>query len=189
MKQEIQSTRAHRLLAPRPVCLLTTRYKGQVNVMTIGWVCPISLDPPLVVMAVHPMHYTHDMLTRSEECVVNIPGRRLGEQVIECGTKSGKDTDKLADTGLHLESGHRVDAPWIEECLAHLECAIVDRVRPGDHTLFIAQVVGAWVEEEAFDQVWLAPEDNEELTPLCHLGGSSFCLVGNKLTLPPDGED
>ncbi len=183
MKKEVRLAQAHRLLAPRPVCLLTTRYKGQVNVMTIAWVCPVSLDPPYVMMAIHPSSYSHDMLKRSEECVLNIPGRPLGEQALKCGTVSGQDVDKIKTTGLHLESGHRVEAPWLSECLAHLECATVDVVMPGDHSLFIAEIVGAWVEEEAFSDVWLAPEENEELLPIHHLGGNRFCLMGKRLEL------
>lgn len=184
MKREIPCAQAHRLLSPRPVCLLTTRYKGQVNVMTIAWICPISLAPPLVAMAIHPSRYTHDMLERSEQCVINIPGRPLAEQVLTCGALSGADANKIEITGLTLESGHRVEVPWIDECLAHLECAVEDLLTPGDHTLFIAQVVGAWAEEEAFDEVWLTPEDTEELLPLHHLGSKHFCLMGKRIAVP-----
>ncbi|HUV93783.1 MAG TPA: flavin reductase family protein [Anaerolineae bacterium] len=183
MKKEVPLTKVHRLLAPRPVCLLTTQYKGQVNVMTIAWVCPVSLEPPLVIMAIHPSRYTHGMLERSEACVLNIPGRPLAEQLLRCGTSSGKDVDKIATFGLTLESGHRVEAPWIAECLAHLECVVVDLLTPGDHTLFVTEVVGGWAEEEAFDSVWIAPEENEELLPVHHLGAERFCLMGKRLLL------
>lgn len=184
MKTEIPLAQVHRLLAARPTCLLTTRYKGQVNVMAIAWVCPVSLAPPLVVLAIHRSCYTHDMLRRSEEAVLNIPGRPLAEQVLQCGTLSGEDVDKVEATGLTLESGQRVEVPWVDECLAHLECVVVDMLAPGDHTLFIAQVLGAWAEEEAFDDVWLQPQDNEELLTLHHLGGKRFCLMGRSILMP-----
>lgn len=180
MKREVALDQAHRLLAGRPTCLLTTRYKGQINVMTIAWASPVSLGPPLVVLAIHPARYSHDMLLRSEELVLNIPGRPLAEQVVQIGSVSGRDEDKLILTGLTLESGRRVEVPWIEECLAHLECAVVDHLAPGDHTLFVVEVVGAWVEEEAFDERWLVPEENEELSPLIHLGGRQFGLFGKQ---------
>lgn len=181
MKEEIGLTYAHRLLAPRPACLLTTRYKGQANVMTVSWLSPVSLEPPLVALAVHPATYTHDMLRRSEECVLNIPGRALAEQVLHCGTVSGQQEDKLAHLKLDLESGRRVEAPWIVACLAHLECILVDRIQPGDHSLFVAEIVGAWAETEAFAETWLGPQDNEELHPLCHLGDSTFALLGQRI--------
>ena len=71
-----------------------------------------------------------------------------------------------------------MDAPWIDRCLAHLECIIVDRVQPGDHVLYIAQIVGAWAEEEAFAQTWIVPAAAEELAPLHHLGGETFASLG-----------
>ncbi|OGO06586.1 MAG: hypothetical protein A2Y73_04710 [Chloroflexi bacterium RBG_13_56_8] len=183
MKVEIPLAQAHRLLAGRPTCLLTTQYKGQVNVMTIVLVCPISFEPPLVMMAVHPSRYTHDLLARGEEAVLNIPGRPLAEHVMRCGTESGGDVDKIEITGLTLDAGRRVDVPWIVECLAHIECAVVDILVPGDHTLFITQVMGAWAEEEAFNEIWLQPEDNEELLPLYHLGGRTFGLMGKTIRM------
>jgi flavin reductase (DIM6/NTAB) family NADH-FMN oxidoreductase RutF len=189
MKQELPLGQAHRLLSPRPVALLTVRYKGQVNVMTIAWTCPISLTPPLVMMAIHPSRYTHDMLKRSEECVLNIPGRPLLEQVVKCGSVSGAEGDKVQIAGLRLESARRVEAPWIDQCLAHIECHVVDMWMPGDHALFVAEVVGAWAEGDAFDGVWLAPADTEELQPLYHLGGDRFCLIGAKLRYPEESPE
>ena len=188
MKQEIAIGVAHRLLSGRPTCLLTTQYHGQVNVMAIAWASPISLEPPLLALAVHPSSYTHDLLPRSEEFVLNIPGRPLAEQVMQIGSVSGQDEDKIQLTGLALESGRRVEAPWIDECLAHLECVVIDRLAPGDHTVFVAEVIGAWVAEEAFDGYWLAPEDNEALSPLIHLGGRRFALFGQQLEAPETGQ-
>ena len=184
MKREVRLDQVHRLLAPSPVCLLTTRYKGRTNVMALGWVCPISLEPPLVVLAIHPATYTHDMLRRSAECVLNIPGRALVEQTLKCGEVSGEDEDKIALTGLTLELGQRVDVPWIAECLAHVEGAVVDVLAPGDHSLFIVEVAGAWVEEDCFEGVWRVPAADEELLPLHHLGGRLFGVLGQAVTWP-----
>ncbi|MFH1086061.1 MAG: flavin reductase family protein [Chloroflexota bacterium] len=183
MKHEVPLNRAHRLLAGRPTCLMTTRYKGHVNVMSIAWVCPVSLEPPLVALAIHPARYSHDMLARSEELVLNIPGRPLAQRVIEIGEVSGANEDKLALTKLTSESGRRVEAPWIGECFGHIEAVVVGRLSPGDHTLFVAEIVGAWVEEDAFDERWLAPQDYEELLPLIHLGGRAFALMGPQFTV------
>ena len=53
-KEEIPLNLFQRLVAGRPACLLTVRYKGQVNVMTLSWVSPISSEPPLLGLAIHP---------------------------------------------------------------------------------------------------------------------------------------
>ncbi len=187
MKQEVPLALAHRLLAGQPACLLTVHYRGQDNVMALGWVSPISLEPPLLALAIHPSRYTHDMLARSQECVLNIPGRPYAEQLVSCGSMSGAGGDKLRACGLTPGQARRVEAPWIEECLAHIECAVVDRLAPGDHTLFVVEVVGAWAEEEAFDQRWKTDSQQEDLLPLHHLGGGRFGLWGASFAITQEG--
>lgn len=159
-----------------------TQYKGQVNVMTVSWMCPASLEPPLLSIALHAACYTHDMLKRSGECVLNIPGRALAEQTWRCGTLSGHDGDKLQRVGLALESAQRIATPRVAGCLANVECALVTTLHPGDHTLFLVQALAAWVEGEAFEGVWRLSPD-EELHPLIHLGGKQFCLLGKAVSV------
>jgi len=173
MKVEIALVQAHRLLAQRPVCLLSARYRGRENVMPVAWVTPISMEPPMLGVAVHPSRFSHDLLMRSEEFVLNIPGRPMLEQVMACGSVSGSDVDKIATYHLRCAEGQRVSAPWIDDCLAHLECVVITVLSPGDHSLFMGQVVGAWAEEEAFGGLWRT-DVAEELQPLIHLRGGTF---------------
>ncbi len=178
MKCEIPLVRAHRLLAPRPVCLVSVSYRGRTNVMTASWVCPAGLEPPLVMVAIHPSCYSHDLLLRASEFVLNVPARPDLDDVMACGLTSGDGIDKVRALDLHLAEGQRVDAPWLADCIAHIECAVVTTLRPGDHTLFIAEVAGAWVEEEAFDDTWCLEKGDDEIRPLCHIGETRFCLPG-----------
>jgi len=184
MKERVDLAKAHRLLSPRPLCLLTTRYRDQVNVATLGWVGPVSLDPPLVIIPIHPSRYSHDLLMRAEECVLNIPGRPLAEQTIRCGADSGRDADKLVLTGLTAVDSQAVEVPSIDECLANIECAVIDAYKPGDHTLFVAQIIDACVETEAFREQWLLT--HEEVSPLFHIGGLKMALLEKPWTVSPD---
>jgi len=183
VKREISGKLAHRLLAGRPTCLVTTRYRGEHNVMTLSWACPISLVPPLLMLAIHPATHSHGLLLRGEECVLNIPARPLGEQLVRYGTRSGADSDKLRESGVSVQAGHRVQALWIDDCLAHIECAVVERLAPGDHSLFIVEIVGAWAEEEAFTETWHVQDTPEDLLPVIHLGGSTYGLWGTEIQL------
>ena len=183
MKERVALTKAHRLLTPRPLCLLTTRYRDQINVATLGWVSPVSLDPPLVLLPIHPSRFSHDLLMRGEECVLNIPGRPLAEQTMRCGAISGREANKLADIGLTPVDSQRVAVPSIEQCLAHLECAVVDAFKPGDHTLFVAQVIDAWADKDAFHERWLG--QHEEVSPLYHVGGRALCLLSEPFDVVP----
>jgi len=58
---------------------------------------------------------------------VNVPGPELQSAVDICGTKSGRDGDKLAEAGLTTEKGTNVSAPIIAECPIVYECQVVHR--------------------------------------------------------------
>ena len=179
MKVEIPLTQATRLINPGPVVLVTARYKDAVNVMAAAWTTPISHVPPLVGVSISPRRFTHDLVRRSGEFVLNVPGRNLLEQVELCGSLSGRDVDKFKEAHLTPVEAKEVHAPLIEECLGHLECAVVEAIDLGDHTLFVGQVVAAWAEEEAFDGTWLL--EDEEAKPLHHLGEAYFGVLEERL--------
>ncbi|MGZ4918550.1 MAG: flavin reductase [Halobacteriota archaeon] len=56
------------------------------------------------------------------------------------------------------------------ECVTHVECLIVDKVRTGDHTIFIGRVVAKSGDVDALKDGIL----NERVEPLFHLGGAAF---------------
>jgi len=170
----------HRLLGAGPVVLVTSHCKDRDNVMPAAWVTPLSKDPPLVGVAVHHQRFSHELIWRGEQFAINVPGRALLEAVAKLGTVSGRDVEnKLAWVGLTSEQGSEIDAPLIKECLAWIECHVVNAVEVGDHTFFVGQVMAAKVEQEAFDETWLLEE--EELRPLHHLGGKTYGVMAERL--------
>ncbi|MGB8647689.1 MAG: flavin reductase family protein [Anaerolineae bacterium] len=181
-KVDVSLTRATRLLTPGPVTLLTAQYKGKKNVMAAGWAMPISSNPPMVAVAVHPGRYTYGLIEKSGDFALNIPARPLAEKVKKAGDLSGADVDKFLQLGLTPYEGKQVTAPLIAECVGHLECGVVERVPGGDHVLFLAQVVAASAEETAFDgEKWTLVD--EEVKPLHHLGGSVYAILEAPLVI------
>jgi flavin reductase (DIM6/NTAB) family NADH-FMN oxidoreductase RutF len=175
VKREIRLEQAHRLIAPGPLALVTSHYKGDMNVMTAGWLCPVSYRPLLLGLAVHQETLTHELIKRGGEFALNVATRELLRQVRYCGSVSGRDQNKLTVTGLHEEGPHVVRPVLIQECIAHIECAVVQAISPGDHTLFVAEIVHAQAEEEAFDETYLLKES--DLRPLHHLGGERYSYL------------
>jgi len=181
MKVDVPFGRVNRLLGPGPAVLLTSHHKDRDNVMPAAWVTPLSKDPPLVGVAIHPQRFTHGLVWNGEQFAINVPGRPLMEAVAKLGTASGRDVeDKLAWAGLTTVEASEIDAPLIAECLAWIECHVVNAVEVGDHTFFVGQVVAAQAEEEAFGETWLLQE--EELRPLHHLGGKNYGVMQEVLS-------
>lgn len=186
-KVEIPLLRASRLINAGPVVLITSHYKDRTNVMTAAWVTPLSFRPPLVGVAIHPARFTHDLIKKSEQFVINVPGISLLKAVEICGTYSGRDVDKFVKAGITPVDALEVDAPLVEECLGHIECVLVDTYIVGDHTLFVGQVVAASVAEGAFEKVWTL--EDEEAKPLHHLGSNFYALLEKPIESPPVEEE
>jgi flavin reductase (DIM6/NTAB) family NADH-FMN oxidoreductase RutF len=144
--------------------LLTTKADGQVNTMTIGWgTMGIEWGKPIFVAYVRGSRYTHQMIEKSGEFTVNVPVGEYDSKILGlCGTKSGRDMDKIKELNLTLEEPLTCGVPGIKELPLTLECRvlyrmkqtldtipqdIIDRYYPnGDfHYAYYAEIVGAYI--------------------------------------------
>lgn len=188
MKKDIPLWQAYRLLQPGTVTLVTTRSLDKVNVMPASWTAPVSYNPPRVGVAVAPIRLTYDLIRRSEVFALNFPGRPLAEQVDTAGQISGRDVDdKLTRLGLTPTEADEIEVPLIEECLAHIECGLIEAVELGDHVWFVGEVLAAQADEDAFDETWLLGGD-EEKKPLLHLGGAVYAVPESRIQVPRSEE-
>jgi flavin reductase (DIM6/NTAB) family NADH-FMN oxidoreductase RutF len=179
MRRPVPEADARRLLGGGPVVLVTSAWHGKNNVMAASFVTPLSFDPPLIGVAIHPSRHSYDMIRYSEQFALNIPSRRLLQHVQYLGSVSGADVDKFELTKLPTFKATRVDAPLIEGCVGYIECGVEDALRIGDHVLFVGQVLAASADAEAFDATWLLEDDDEK--PLHYLGVNFYGLLGSRL--------
>jgi flavin reductase (DIM6/NTAB) family NADH-FMN oxidoreductase RutF len=101
---------------------------GRANAMAIGWGALGSIwSMPVWIVLVRPSRYTYQCIEHSNCFSVNVPGRGLESAVNLCGTKSGRDGDKLAEAGLTVQRGKNVLAPLIVQCPIVYECQVMHR--------------------------------------------------------------
>jgi len=166
---------AVRLLQPGPLALLTSRFRSDDNVMTAAWLVPVSFDPPLVGVAIHPGRLTHEYVSKSEFFALSFPTGDMLAAVHRCGIVSGRDGDKFDAAGLTPADPLAIEAPLVEECVAHIECGVVARSRFGDHDLFVGQPLAVSVVAEAFDGRWLVEADAGQV--LHHLRADYYATL------------
>ena len=113
--------------AMRPGILATTKADGRVNTMTIGWgTLGIEWGRPIFILFVRESRHTKQMLDMNGEFTINVPLDFCDKKVLSyCGTKSGRDTDKIADLGLTLEEPTTITVPGIRELPLTLECKVI----------------------------------------------------------------
>ncbi len=107
--------------------LMTTQADGEVDTMTIGWgMLGIEWNKPIFVAFVRQSRYTKALVDKNPEFTVNIPLDVLDKNIIAvCGTKSGRDIDKIRELGLTTVPGETVSVPAIAQLPLTLECKVV----------------------------------------------------------------
>jgi flavin reductase (DIM6/NTAB) family NADH-FMN oxidoreductase RutF len=144
-KRDFPVSNIRRFLEPGPIVLVSSAWKGETNIMTMGWHTVMEFSPSLVGCIISNGSHSFEMVRRSKECVINIPTLDLAKKVVGIGNCSGADVDKFEKFALTPVAGRKVKAPLIEECYANFECRLVDAKLVNKYNFFIWEVVKAHV--------------------------------------------
>jgi len=181
-KVEVDFELAYRLLHPRHTVLVTCVDKaGKANIITLAWTMPTSINPPMVVLSIAPKRLSHRMIEETGEFVINVPTMKIVKQTLFCGRISGAECDKFKETRFTATPAKKVRSSIIKECVAHLECKLVRTIPAGDHTLFVGEVVAAYVNRGVFKKTF----NVRRVKPIFHMGGDSFVTISPKVVTPP----
>ena len=114
---------------------------NQVHGMTANALCSISLEPPLALFSVDHRRTTYRLVKERQSFGVNILTQGQQEAAAYYAQEI-KDTPP--PEGLQFWFTRRGTAV-LNDCLAYMDCRVVEEYQVGDHTLFIAQVEEAGV--------------------------------------------
>ncbi len=165
--ERMQISQAFTLMEPGPVVLVTTNDGKKNNIMTISWTMVVDFTPKFAITT-GPWNYSYAALQKSKECVVSIPTVDLIDKVVGVGTCSGANTDKFKKFGLTPVKGKHVRSPLIKECLANIECKVIEIVKK--HNIVVLEGVAAYID----------PSRKEKRT-VHAVGDGTFVVDGRKL--------
>ncbi|MEM2848870.1 MAG: flavin reductase family protein [Candidatus Bathyarchaeia archaeon] len=132
----------------RTVLVVSTSGEGRPNIITLGWNMPTSVRPPMVAISIGVSRYSHKLISEGGEFVLAFPSEDMENAILFCGTYSGRDVDKFKATGLTPVKAKYVKPPLIAEATVNMECRVVNSIRTGDHTIFVGEILKAYVSEE-----------------------------------------
>lgn len=147
---------------------LTTKVGDKVNSMVIEWGHIGRIwNRPVFVAYVRVNRFTRELLDQNPEFTVNIPIHGYDRKAFMiCGTRSGRDMDKIREAGLTLADPEVVSVPAIRDFPLTLECRVIYRqeqdasqlpdvirrqfysMDPGDHISYFGEIVDAYVIED-----------------------------------------
>ncbi len=165
--RQLKLCKAFTLMEPGPVVLVTTHDGQKDNIMTISWTMVVDFTP---VFAITTGEWNHSFaaLRKNRECVIAIPTVDMLDKVVGIGTCSGSDTDKFARFKLTPVPGKVVRAPLIKECLANMECKVIDIVKK--HNIVVLEAVAAYLDTA-----------RKERRTLHAVGDGTFIVDGRKI--------
>ncbi|WPC72386.1 flavin reductase family protein [Vibrio porteresiae] len=133
------------LLEPGPVVFVTTHDGNFANIMTISWSMVMSFEPRFA-LTTGAWNCSYTALEQTRECTIAIPSAEQIDLVVGVGTCSGRDTDKFAKFGLTQLPGQYVKAPLIAECMANIECKVVDIIE--EHHIIVLEGLAAYTADD-----------------------------------------
>jgi flavin reductase (DIM6/NTAB) family NADH-FMN oxidoreductase RutF len=114
---------------------------GTPAASTLTWISQCSFHPPLVMIAIQKTSQMHEAVEASGGLAVNLLGQGQREIAKAFFRAPAADAGRFGD--YRYEPGPVTGAPLLTDLPAWLEVRVTDRVERGDHTVFVAEVVGA----------------------------------------------
>ena len=133
---------------------------GKFNTMTIGWGALGTMwSRPFAYVAVRHSRFTYEFMERYDTFTLSILPRDYRDAINLLGTQSGRDSDKIAESGLTPEAAVVVPSPVFAEAEITIECRNIyandlnpDQIpadvlrkhyRDGDfHRIYYGEIVG-----------------------------------------------
>jgi flavin reductase (DIM6/NTAB) family NADH-FMN oxidoreductase RutF len=142
-KRDFPLEKIRRFLEPGPVVLVSSAWRGERDIMTMGW--HMMLDYQLFGCFIWDQNRSRKLIQSSKECVINVPTFDMIDAVIGVGNTHGPRVNKFRKFGLTPIPGEVVKAPLIAECFANFECRLIDTQMVRKYSLFIFDFVKAHV--------------------------------------------
>ena len=139
---------------PTGVAVVTVDVEGEQLGLTVGSLVSLSLEPPLVGVAVSRQAALHELLRAGGAFAASL----LGAAQDGLAQHFARGVPPIALWhGIAARPGPATGAPLLDGALGWLECRLTAEHPAGDHTLFVGEV--------------LATELGADGAPLVHHGG------------------
>jgi 3-hydroxy-9,10-secoandrosta-1,3,5(10)-triene-9,17-dione monooxygenase reductase component len=120
---------------PTSVAVVAGMDDGHPVGLTVGTLASVSLEPPLISIAVARTSESWPRIAPSGVFSVSVLS---AEQRHVCAAFSEKGPDKFA--AIDWETSYR-GQPWIRGSVAHLDCAVDTVIEAGDHVIVLGRVL------------------------------------------------
>ena len=144
--------KAGTFLYPIPAVMISCGTMEKSNIITVAWTGIINTNPAMVYISVRPTRFSHEIIKKSKEFVINLTDENLVYAADWCGVKTGENTDKFKEMKLSKEKAEFVKCPMIKESPVSIECKVIEIKEFGSHNMFIAEVLAIHADNKFIDK-------------------------------------
>jgi flavin reductase (DIM6/NTAB) family NADH-FMN oxidoreductase RutF len=149
MQKQVEYSDAIKTKYPEQIVIAIAKDRtGKANPITLGWTMIVSGKPPMMAIAVAKTHYSIEAITHSECFTISYPSSEMADAALFFGSKSGRDTDKLAGFECPNEPAKEIDSLLLSDAVANFECKLESQIPAGDHIIFVGKIVCSHVNTE-----------------------------------------
>ncbi|HUT79822.1 MAG TPA: flavin reductase family protein [Candidatus Bathyarchaeia archaeon] len=169
------------LIYPIPIVLAGSLVDGKPNFETLGDVCVIGINPPILCISSGNNHHTNKGILEHGTFSINFPPSSLLSLTDYFGTVSGRDIDKAKYFDVFY--GELENAPMIKNCPVNIECKVIKEFSIQHRQVFIADVIQTYVNEEFViekdGQKLIA--DMQKLDPIIYALDNKYYKIGEQI--------
>ena len=127
--------------------VVTAKSGDELAAAGVNWLTQASFEPPLVVAGIKTDNDSHRLIEATGVFAVNV----LAKDQLDIGKAFFRTSTVQGDTinGYKFEPGPETGCPLIVDLPYWFECRVTDTVKRGDHTVFVAETVGAGVRDDS----------------------------------------
>jgi flavin reductase (DIM6/NTAB) family NADH-FMN oxidoreductase RutF len=158
---------------PEVIGVVITKRGEKVNLTPINYqaVSTVYEKPLSVCLGLSNTNYTLENILETKEFVYAYPSKEQLKQVLYCGTVSGRDTDKLANTDFTLTKSDNVAPPYLDGAVLSYECKLLHHYNVGEFTIVIGEILA------------IHASDKTSLDKMYALGGMRYGAIKEVETL------
>ena len=112
---------------------------GEPNGMTANWMSQVSFDPRLFAVAIQDDAHTRSNIDATGVFTISVLPEGSKDLSLKFTAKSTSGEGRLEGEPV---TTHATGAPVLEASTAWIECRVVNQIHPGDHIIYVGEVIG-----------------------------------------------
>ena len=112
---------------------------GEPNGMTANWMSQVSFDPRLFAVAIQDDAHTRSNIDATGVFTISVLPEGSKDLSLKFTAKSTSGEGRLEGEPV---TPHATGAPVLEAATAWIECRVVNQSHPGDHVIYVGEVIG-----------------------------------------------